>query len=62
MSTPAQVRAHTKYERKAYDNIRVRIRKDDPELTTEMLQAAADAAGQSINAYVVQAIKERMKK
>ena len=61
-STPASVRAHTKYEKKAYQNIRVRIRKDDPELTIEQIQAAADAAGQSINAYVIQAIKDRMNK
>ena len=61
-STPASVRAHTKYEKKAYQNIRVRIRKDDPELTLEQIQAAADAAGQSINAYVIQAIKDRMNK
>lgn len=61
-STPASVRAHTKYEKKAYQNIRVRIRKDDAELTLEAIQEAADNAGLSMNAYVVQAIKEKMNK
>lgn len=61
-STPASVRAHTKYEKKTYQNIRVRIRQDDPEITLEGLQAAADAAGQSVNAFVIQAIKDRINK
>ena len=61
-STPASVRAHTKYEKKTYQNIRVRVRKDDPELTIEQIQEAADSAGLSMNAYVIQAIKEKMNK
>lgn len=62
MATEARIRANTKYEKKAYERLYIRFRKDDPELTIEQLQTAADAAGQSVNAYVMQAIKERMYK
>lgn len=62
MATEARIRANAKYEKKAYQNIRVRIRQDDPEISLESLQSAADAAGQSVNAYVIQAIKDRMSK
>jgi predicted HicB family RNase H-like nuclease len=62
MATEARIRANAKYEKKAYQNIRVRIRQDDPEISLESLQSAADAAGQSVNAYVIQAIKDRMNK
>ena len=61
MATAARIRANANYEKKAYQNIRLRIRKDDPDISPEKLQAAADAAGQSVNAYVIQAIKDRMK-
>ena len=61
----AQSRAHieatTRYEHKAYDKITVRLRKDT-EPTRDTITAAADAAGMSLNAYIIEAVKDKMKK
>jgi len=62
MATPARIRANTKYEKKAYQNVRLRIRQDDPNLSLDKIKNAADAAGQSVNAYILQAIIDRMTK
>jgi predicted HicB family RNase H-like nuclease len=57
----AQIRANTKYESKAIEKITLRLRKDGGYgLKREDVQKAADAAGLSINEYVIQAIKEKM--
>lgn len=61
----AQLKAKQKFETKVYDKILVRIRKDrlDPSgLSRESIQAAADAAGMSLNGYILQAVSEKMKK
>lgn len=61
----AHIRATTRFESKAYDKITVRIRKDrlDPSgLSRDSIQAAADAAGLSLNAYILQAVSEKMNK
>ena len=61
----AQSRAHieatTRYEHKAYDKVTLRLRKDT-EPTRDTITAAADAAGMSLNAYVLEAVKEKMKR
>ncbi len=62
MATPAQIKAHTKYEKKAYQNIRLRVRKDDPVLSLDKIKAAADAAGQSVNAFILEAINDKINK
>lgn len=62
MATPARIRTNAKYEKKAYQNIRLRIRKDDPEISLDLLKTEAEKAGQSVNAYILQAIKDRMEK
>ena len=58
-STPAKVRAQTKWEAKAYDKVLLRIRKDG-DLTREQITAAATAAGESLNEYILNSIRERM--
>ena len=61
----AAIRANTKFENKAYDKITVRLRKDrldDSGLSRDMIQKAADAAGMSLNAYILQAVSEKIKK
>jgi len=61
----AQIRATTKFESKVYDKITVRLRKDrlDPSgLSRESIQKAADAAGMSLNAYIIQSVLEKMSK
>lgn len=61
----AAIRANTKFENKAYDKITVRLRKDrlDPSgLSRASIQEAAEAEGISLNAYILQAISEKMNK
>ena len=55
MATEAQRRASINYN-KRQDNIMIRPSKDEG---TEIRQAAANA-GQSVQGYILQAIKERM--
>lgn len=57
MSTEAQKRASTNYNRKQ-DNIMVRPTKEEG----AAIRAAAASAGQSVQAYVLQAIRERMER
>ena len=61
----AQIRATTKFEHNSYDKITVRLRKDRPDqsgLSRDSIQAAADAAGMSLNAYILTAVSEKMNK
>lgn len=58
--TEAQRRAMAKYEAKAYDKVLLRIRTDG-ELTRAKIQAAADAAGVTVNSYILDAVAEKMK-
>lgn len=57
MATEAQRRASINYN-KRQDNIMIRPSKEEG---AEIRQAAADA-GQSVQAYILQAIKERMER
>ena len=51
--------ANTKYAAKNYDRILLRIRKDG-ETTREKIQNAAAAAGESVNEYILNSVRERM--
>lgn len=57
MASEAQIKANVKYNR-SRDAITLRIPKEDG---AEIRQAAADA-GQSVTAYIMQAVKEYMSK
>ena len=57
MSTEAQKRASTNYNRKQ-DNIMIRPTKEEG----AAIRAAAAKAGQSVQAYVLQAVRERMER
>lgn len=46
-----------RYNRNAYDQINIRVKKGDKQKITE----AAEKAGMSLNAYIVAAIDEKMK-
>jgi len=59
MKTEAQKRATAKFERSVYDKILLRIRKDT-EPTRETITAAADAAGLSLNGYIMEAVREKL--
>lgn len=54
--TPAQRRAVGRYEAANYDKVLVRLPKGD----REQIKAAADSSGESMNAYIVGAIRDRM--
>ena len=47
--------SHNKYIAKAYDRVNLILRKDAPQ-NKAAVQAAADAAGESLNAYIVGAV------
>ena len=50
-----------RYEAKTYDKIYVRIRKDGADGgTLDQIRAAAAAAGQSVNAWIIEAIRDKL--
>lgn len=59
--TKAHIRATTKFENKTYDKFCLRIRKDG-ELTRADIMKAAEASGESLNQFIMTAIKERMER
>lgn len=56
MVSKAQQRATAKYNATNYDRIEIKVPKGDK----EKISQAATEAGQSVNAYINQAIRERM--
>lgn len=50
-----------KYMAKAYDRVNLILRKDAPQ-NKAAVQAAADTAGESLNAYIVGAVAQRMER
>lgn len=56
----ARKRANNKYNKKAYDMIAFRIRKDGDIVDAEMIRKAADKSGESLNTYILNAIADRM--
>lgn len=52
--------SRARYEAKAYDKLMLRLRKDS--LSADAVRAAADRAGESVNAYIVGAIRARMER
>ena len=61
MISEAQKRAKNKYNKKAYETILYRIRRDG-DITRDAIQEAAAAAGLSVNEYITEAIRDKMKK
>ena len=58
MVSKAQQRATAKYNAANYDRIEIKVPKGDKEIIAQ----AAAAAGQSVNAFINEAIKEKMEK
>lgn len=52
--------SRARYEAKAYDKIYIRLRKE--EMSADDVRECAEAAGESVNAYIVTAIRERMER
>ncbi|WP_293009551.1 MULTISPECIES: hypothetical protein [unclassified Oscillibacter] len=58
-TTTAQRRASLKWERKNNEKITVKLRREvDP--SKAQLEAAARASGQSVNAWIIDAIKDKL--
>lgn len=50
-----------KYNRKVYTSLNVRVKSDGSDgFSLDELRACAEAAGESLNAFVLQALRERM--
>lgn len=56
MVSKAQIQAVGRYEAKNYDKVLLRM----PKGRREDIKAAAEADGMSLNAYIMDAIKEKM--
>lgn len=58
----AHIAATMRYEINAYDKVLLRIRKDrkDGGPSKEMISSAAKDAGLSLNAFILQAVREKM--
>lgn len=54
----AQTRAKRKWDANNLDRIQLIVKKGEKEL----IKAAAEAVGESLNSYIVQATKERMER
>lgn len=55
-NSDARIRANNKYNDKAYDRINIAV----PKGKKAEIQAAADAAGESVNAYIKKAVELRL--
>ena len=60
-TTKASQKAVNKYIAKAYDRVNLVLKKDTSP-TKDEVQAAADAEGVSLNAYIVAAISQQLNK
>ena len=61
MQTKAHIQATNRYEKKAYDKITLRIRKDGGNgFTRDDVKQYADRYGESVAEFILKAIKERM--
>ena len=58
-STEAHIRASNKYNQNNYDSITIRTRKDG-DASRAAINTAAAAAGMSLNAFIVEAIREKI--
>lgn len=56
----ARRRASNKYNAKTFDSITFRIRKDNDIISADKLREAAEASGESLNTYILNAIADRM--
>ena len=59
MKSEAKKRADQKWDAKAYDKVLLRLRKDT-EPTRDTITRAAECAGMSLNAFIVEAIREKI--
>lgn len=56
-SSQAKINANARYDKKTYDNVLVKFRKD-AEMTLATVKAHAASRGESVNGFIVRAIAE----
>jgi len=59
MKTEAQKKATNKYNKKVYETILIRLRRDGA-INKDMITAAAAARGLSLNEFLTEAIKDKL--
>lgn len=53
--------SRNRYNAKAYQPVTFRIRQDGSDgITAETIKAAAEAAGMSVNAWIIEAIRDKL--
>ena len=57
-NSAARIAANNRYTEKTYDRFTFRMRKEE----TDSLKEAAAAAGESVNGFILEAVRERIKK
>ena len=57
-NSAAKIAANNRYDRKTYDRFNFRVRKEE----ADTIKAAAAAAGVSVNSFILEAVREKMKK
>ncbi len=60
-SSQAKIDANARYDKKTYDNVLVKFRKD-AELTLAMIKAHAASRGESVNGFIVRAVAEAIER
>lgn len=53
----AHIDATRRYEKKAYDHVQLRVRKD-AEINGDFIRAYAESRGESVNAFMLRAVTE----
>ena len=57
-NSAAKIAANNRYDRKTYDRFNFRVRKEE----AEEIKLAAGAAGESVNSYILGAVRDRMQR
>ena len=53
--------ARNKYNAETYDSITFRLRRDGSDgVSRDQIRAAAEASGQSVNAWIIEAIRDKL--
>ena len=60
-ASEAKIKANARYDKKTYDNVLVKIRKDS-DLTLAMIKEFASNQGESTNGFIVRAIRETIER
>lgn len=59
--TEAHMAATNRFNKKAYDNLQLRVRKD-ADFCGDVIRAHAEAMGESVNAFLLRAVMETMQR